>query len=126
MADSALLDDGLLDVTAVPTLAAIDLLAAGMDRVRGREETGERIRTFRGREVGVSSKPKMPFSLDGEPTEPFDASFSVVPRALQIVPGRRPVALAGTAAGDSSLEDREEKGSVAEDGENGPQNPTGS
>lgn len=39
--------------------------------------------------------------LDGEPTKPFDATFTVVPDALQVVPGRHPVALARASETDS-------------------------
>ncbi|HVS14016.1 MAG TPA: diacylglycerol kinase family protein [Thermoanaerobaculia bacterium] len=93
VAPTARLDDGLLDVTTVDVLPAVELMAAGVDFALGRDPHADQVRTFRGKRIQVHSEPDMPFSIDGEPSWRHDATFEVVPGALRMVPGPHPPAL---------------------------------
>jgi len=98
IAPRAWLDDGLLDVTAVPVLPAMELLAAGINFALEREQAGEHVTTFRAARIHIRSTPDLPFSIDGEPTRTLDTRFEVLPAALRVVAGPEPVALLGAAA----------------------------
>jgi len=93
VAPTATLNDGLLDVTTVPVLPPMELLAAGLDFSLGRHHQTERVRTYRSSRVHVHATPVLPYSLDGEPTRSIDATFEVIPNAIQIVCGPQPAAL---------------------------------
>jgi diacylglycerol kinase (ATP) len=93
VAPNARLDDGLLDVTAVDALPAFELMATGVDFALGRDHHTDQVHSFRGRTVRVRSDPDMPFSIDGEPSRRYDATFEVEPGALRVVPGPHPPAL---------------------------------
>ncbi|TWU43490.1 Diacylglycerol kinase [Novipirellula aureliae] len=93
VAPKAKLDDGLLDITTVPNLPTIELLAAGVDFMLGREHDPNLVRMFQSSRVRVIADPTMPYSLDGETMQGLDALFEVVSGALQIVAGENPVAL---------------------------------
>ena len=89
IARHASIDDGWLDVTAVPVLHGLELVTAGIDFAREREGVRDRgLKTYRARRVEVLSVPQLPFSIDGEPVRGADAAFEVVPGALRMVPGR--------------------------------------
>ncbi len=87
MAPSALLNDGLLHVTAIPVLPAMELLAAGLNFALRREEGDEGVQTYSSTRVRIHSEPELPFSVDGEPTRTIDATFEVVPAAVRVVRG---------------------------------------
>lgn len=93
-APSAYVNDGLLNVTTVPVLPPLELLAAGIDFTLGRNQATSPAKTFQTSRLRIHSEPDMPISLDGEPTCAIDASFDVLPRALPIVCGPNAVALA--------------------------------
>jgi diacylglycerol kinase (ATP) len=93
VAPDALLDDGLLDVTAVPALSAWELLAAGMRITLGGNARDERLPRFRASRVHLVAEPDMHFSVDGEPTRAIEATLEVLPGALRIVPGPNAEAL---------------------------------
>jgi YegS/Rv2252/BmrU family lipid kinase len=93
IARDASLNDGLLDVTVIPVLPTLELLAAGLQYVAGLDPGADRIRTFKARSLSVASTPPMLFSIDGEPRREIEAAFDVMPRALQVVAGPRPGAL---------------------------------
>ncbi len=95
IAPDAWLDDGLLDVTIVPALPSIELMAAGLEFTLGGEPDRQRIHSHRARRIRVRSTPDLPFSVDGEATRHIDARFEVVPAALRLVPGPSPSALLG-------------------------------
>ena len=84
IAPDALIDDGLLDLTVVPTLPTLDLLAAGLATATGHLEHTPSIRRYRLRELRIQAAPRLPFSIDGEPTESLDANFKVHPGALRV------------------------------------------
>ncbi len=52
--------------------------------------------TFRTSYVKLEATPEMPFSIDGEPTRRFDATFEVLPRVLRVVVGDEPPGLIDT------------------------------
>lgn len=87
IARNAWIDDGLLDVTMVPVLPRLELVAAGVDFALERDTEGDRLATRRARRIRVTSVPDMPFSVDGEPARAFDATFEVLPGVLRMVPG---------------------------------------
>jgi YegS/Rv2252/BmrU family lipid kinase len=99
IAPDAWLDDGFLDVTTIPVLPMLELMAAGMNFVLGRDHHDERVVTHRVRKVKITSNPAMPFSIDGEPQRPVDASFEVVPGRLRVVAGRAAVGLRRSPGG---------------------------
>lgn len=104
IAKKALLDDGLLDVTAVAALPRMELLATGMNYLLGRDkdETDQegQIWTFSGKKISVTSVPDLPFSIDGEPVQEFDALFEVHERVLPVVRGQERAALVEDAEAD--------------------------
>lgn len=93
IAPRALLNDGFLDVTTIPVLPTLELMAAGLNLTLGREQSDDRLRTHRVRCLQFQAAPEMPFSVDGEPTRRFDATFDVLPKALQVVVGEQPPGL---------------------------------
>ena len=93
IAPYALLNNGFMDVTTVPVLPTIELMAAGMNFLLTRDHRNDRVRTYRVKRLHLVSEPPMPFSVDGEPIRPFDATFEVMPAALRIVTGVAPPAL---------------------------------
>ena len=92
-APSAILNDGLLDVTTVPVLPTLELLAAGVDFTLGRHDQADGVNTYRARSARIHADPILPYSFDGEPTRAIDATFEVIPEAMNIVSGRNPEAL---------------------------------
>ncbi len=93
IAPSALVNDGLLDITTIPVLPPLELLAAGVDFTLSRNQAAGGARTYRTRRARIHSEPGMPISLDGEPTRAIDASFEVLPRVLPVVCGPRALAV---------------------------------
>lgn len=89
IAGSALLNDGLLDLVVIPELPPLELLGAGVSFVMGSQSDAATIVTKRARRVVVQASPGMSFSLDGEPTHAFDASFEVMPATLRVVAGEK-------------------------------------
>jgi diacylglycerol kinase family enzyme len=85
VAPIARLDDGLLDVTAVPILPTIELLASGVDFILGRHHAADRVRTMRSSRVRVIAEPRLIYSFDGESIRGVDATFEIVPGAMRIV-----------------------------------------
>lgn len=92
IAPNALLDDGLLDITTIPALPPVELLAAGMSFALGWDEGKRRLSTFRTRRVHFRADPDMHFSVDGEPTWAIEATLEVLPGAARIVAGPHPEA----------------------------------
>lgn len=87
------MDDGWLDVVAIPILPTLELLAAGLNFTFGRHYA-DRIQSFRAHRVHITTSPEMLFSVDGEPTAAIDTEFEVEPSALPVVIGPTPPALA--------------------------------
>ncbi len=93
IAPTAWLNDGLLDITAIPVLPTLELLAAGLDFRLGRNHREVGVQTYRSRRVRVRGVPEIPFSVDGEPTKTLEAVFEVLPRAVRFAIGDSPVAV---------------------------------
>lgn len=88
IAPTADVTDGFLDVTAVPVLPTMELMAVGLNFTLGRQHDSVQLRTFRSRRVSVRAEPDIPFSIDGEPLTTVEAAFEVVPHSLRVVTGR--------------------------------------
>ena len=101
----AMLDDGLLDVTLVPIVPTLEMLAVGLDMVLGREHPPDQVMTHRAKRIHLDATPPMQFSIDGESQERFEATLEVLPRALRVVAGPH-AALVGN---ESSRADQAEK-----------------
>lgn len=84
IAPNAAINDSLLDVTLITSRPSLELLAAGLVAATGHVERSSAIERYRASKLHVASEPSMPFSLDGEPTLAFDASFRVVPNAISV------------------------------------------
>ena len=97
IAPSAALNDGLLDVTVIPVLPTLELLAAGLNFSLSTTMQKGRLQTFQARRAHVHAEPDMPFSIDGEPTRSMDAEFEVLPSAVAFVTGPNPVALVASS-----------------------------
>lgn len=113
VARDALLDNGLLEVTTVPVLPTVELLAAGVDYVLRREldrdRQRDRVRTYQARSVVVKSVPDMAYSIDGEAVEEFSARFEVEPGVLRLVPGLGERALRDGRAVERSAAEGDER-----------------
>ncbi len=92
-------DDGLLDVTLLPALPWIDLLAAGLTLAFGGSDP-HRIPTVQSRRVHIHAEPALHFSVDGEPTRAIDTLFEVLPGALRVVRPQQADAATHTPASD--------------------------
>jgi YegS/Rv2252/BmrU family lipid kinase len=90
IAPDAALDDGLLDVTVIPANPLLELLAAGLDLVLGRNTLAEGIATHRARRVHISFPEEMRFSIDGNLQDGTESTFEAVPQALRMVAGEEP------------------------------------
>ena len=93
IAPRALLNDGMLDVTVIPVMPALELMTTGLNFAMGRDLSDGPISTFRVRRVHLTANPEMPFSVDGEPTRRFDATFEVLPQKLRVIVGPEPAGL---------------------------------
>jgi diacylglycerol kinase (ATP) len=89
IAPAARLDDGWLDITLVPVLPTLQLLAAGLNLMLWQpwNDPSYGLRCERGRRVRIVTEPEMHFSLDGEPTRLVELTFEVVPQAMRCVVG---------------------------------------
>jgi len=96
IAPGAVLDDGLLNLTVIPVVQALDLLGAGMEMMREETPRSEALIIRRSRRLRISSEPPLPFSMDGEQDERSMTAFEVVPAALSLVTGGKPVAITGS------------------------------
>ena len=72
IAPTALLSDGLMDVTGIPVLPTLYLMAARINFALGRNHHDDRLRTYRTRHAHLRAVPDMPFSVDGEPTRAIE------------------------------------------------------
>lgn len=93
IAPRACLNDGLMDITVVPLLPPLELMAAGLNFTLGRNHREDRIRSYSGKRVHVVAESEIPFSVDGEPIRRLEGVFETVPRALRVVVGENPPGL---------------------------------
>ena len=85
VAPTARLDDGLLDVTTIPAMPPLDVLAAGLNYALGQDQFDPRLANYRATRVHLKSAPDMHFSIDGEPKCRVEATFEALPGALRVV-----------------------------------------
>lgn len=94
VAPQALVNDGLLNVTTVPVLPPVELLAAGIDFTLSRyDDQLQGVRTYCALRVGIHAEPILPYSFDGDPYRSIDATFQVLPGVLRLVCGPAPPAV---------------------------------
>lgn len=97
VAPRAVLDDGQLDITVIPTLPMLELMSAGINLTLTRDQLDDHLQYYRSRHIEFRSEPAMPFSIDGEPNRNLGCDgrvvFSVLPRALRIAVGNHPPGL---------------------------------
>lgn len=84
---AALVDDGLLDVVAIPAGGPLDLLSAGVDYAVIGPEQSEQILTFRAKNVRILVTPTVALSVDGEPFEAEYLECAVLPSAVRMIVG---------------------------------------
>lgn len=94
VAPAALLDDGAMDVVVLPPLRLGRLAVLVARLAAGRHLDDEAVTTFRAGRLRISSRPPMPFNVDGELIGGTPVSFEALPRSLPVLVGReRPRAL---------------------------------
>ena len=82
-----------MNITVVPVLPKMELLAAGLHFSLFGNSDDERIRTYTTSRLRVRSHPNLPYSIDGEPSRSFEATFEIVPAAIGIACGEQAVAI---------------------------------
>ena len=98
-APHAIIDDGLLDIVAIPAMPALELLTAGVDFALLGPEQSEWIVNLRAAQMSVTTIPKIPLSIDGEPYKTDALECHVLPKALRVVVGAlSPAVSSGVAA----------------------------
>jgi YegS/Rv2252/BmrU family lipid kinase len=88
---SAIVNDGLLDVTIVPKMPLSDVLGQGVSFSLGLPS--DQVICLRTTSVHVKADPILPYSFDGEGKRSLEATFEVLPSAMRIVVGPSPVAV---------------------------------
>jgi diacylglycerol kinase (ATP) len=101
VAPEALLDDGMLDVVVVPSMPALELLAAGVDLTLVGAEQSDRLLTFRTANLTVAAAQQIPLSIDGDPADCQSLECHVLRHALRIIAGNNdPAEGSGVAASE--------------------------
>ncbi len=109
IAPLAWLNDGLMDITVVPVLPMMELVSTGLHLTRTREQLDEHLRYYRVKKLELTTRPQMPFSVDGEPYQrkqsehadrrqqnesgKLSASYELLPKSLRVVVGNDPPGL---------------------------------
>lgn len=101
VAPQAMVNDGMLDVTILPVVPMIDLVATGLSHTVLNRTLHDQIQTYRSSQIRLHSDPIMPLSIDGEPTRAVDATFQVIPRSVRIAHGAEAPAI-GVAVQEGS------------------------
>ncbi len=82
----ARIDDGLLDIVAVPAMASLRLLAKLPKLYRGTHLSDRTVLSARGRVVELDAEPgAVPFELDGDARGALPCRIEVVPGALSLI-----------------------------------------
>lgn len=84
VAESAAIDDGMLDVYAIATASIPELIALGPRLIDGTLGTHDKVTTFRAASLHIDTGKRMPVNTDGEITTETPAAFSVVRGALEV------------------------------------------
>ncbi len=85
VAPGAVPDDGLFDVVVFGDIARFEALRSMGDIYKAKHVENPKVRGWRSREVRVSSTERVLVDVDGEMCGTLPATFTVVPRALQVV-----------------------------------------
>jgi diacylglycerol kinase (ATP) len=92
IAPGAALNDGWMNITAVPVLPTLELLAAGLQFTFA-QSYPENVLGLRARHVRIISDPEMLFSVDGEASQAIDTTLQILPSVLPVVAGAEPPGL---------------------------------
>ncbi len=85
IAPEAVPDDGLFDIVTVGDMGKLELIR-NIGKVYGGTHLGHpKVASYRGREVVVKSAPAAMLDLDGEQPGRTDASFTLLPRLLDVI-----------------------------------------
>lgn len=84
IASKALLDDGQVSVTVVPSSTPLELMGLAVDMALGRPQNSQHLLAFRTTSLRLTSDPIMPFSLDGELERNSTQSFQLLPQRLRL------------------------------------------
>jgi diacylglycerol kinase (ATP) len=80
--------DGQLDVILIPQLPAAQLAIVAMEILLGKHLANREIIHHRATQIAISSRPRMYFSIDGEPFAAASLSLQLIPGALNFVTAR--------------------------------------
>jgi YegS/Rv2252/BmrU family lipid kinase len=98
VAPTALLDDGMFDVVAIPAGDPLGLLSAGVEYAVIGPEQSTQILTFRAKSIQISTDPQVALSIDGEPWVARHLECRILPTAVRVVVGTAEAALSAMAA----------------------------
>lgn len=88
IAPDASMVDGLLDVTVVQEFAQAEGPKIVLQLFSKDITESQHVRSYRGREITISSNQPLPYHIDGEPKEPTESlRISVVPSSLNVIGG---------------------------------------
>jgi YegS/Rv2252/BmrU family lipid kinase len=85
VAPGAVPDDGLLDVVVFGDIARFEALRSIGDIYKAKHVENPKVRGWRTRELRVSSEERVLIDVDGEMCGTLPATFTVVPRAIDLV-----------------------------------------
>lgn len=101
IAPAASLDDGMLDVVVVPSMSALELVAAGIDLTLLGAEQSDRVWTFRTAGLAIEASQELPLSIDGDPWNCSRLECHVLQKAVRIMVDKNvPAAGSGVAASE--------------------------
>ncbi|MGH8100049.1 MAG: diacylglycerol/lipid kinase family protein [Chthoniobacterales bacterium] len=80
--------DGLLDVILIPRLPGAELAVIATEILLGTHLSNSEIIHRRATQIAIRSRPRMFFSIDGEPFAAAPLRFQIIPRALNFVTAR--------------------------------------
>jgi YegS/Rv2252/BmrU family lipid kinase len=85
VAPAAVPDDGLFDVVVFGDIARFEALRSIGDIYKAKHVENPKVRGWRTRELRVSSEERVLIDVDGEMCGTLPATFTVVPKAIQLV-----------------------------------------
>ena len=89
----AWIDDGSLELLAIPEMPLGDLVLLGVSIANGNHLTDPRLHFGEGSIITLDSEPPMPVNADGESLGTTPVVYEVLPRVLRVVTGPEPPAV---------------------------------
>lgn len=87
VAPEAVVDDGWMNLTVVPALPLFELVQQGVGFALGGLELADQLIHVRAKKATVTSRPQIPWSIDGEPIQCDALAGEMLPGALRVVSG---------------------------------------